>query len=159
IMKESFQPLQLGTALGAAKQYGCPMWICADLWGPDIGHWFTRISGFPGHSPQEFESALRMGYLMAPTHLFTENVDVLLHRMDNRFALTEFGEVWERFVKDYVPNHPLAWRHSQADADIAVIVSEDSNYGQNDRLYGNRELAAPQTSASLFAVWHLLSHG
>ncbi|WJH33816.1 hypothetical protein N6H14_28070 [Paenibacillus sp. CC-CFT747] len=79
IMKESFQALQLGTALGAAQQYGRDMWICADLWGPDIGHWFTRTSGFPGHSPEEFESALHMGYLMGPTHLFTENVDVLLH--------------------------------------------------------------------------------
>ncbi|MFC5653614.1 hypothetical protein ACFPYJ_31740 [Paenibacillus solisilvae] len=159
IMKESFQALQLGTALGAAKQYGRPMWICADLWGPDIGHWFTRISGFPGHSPEEFESALRMGYLMGPTHLFAENIDVLLHHRENRLVRTEFGEAWHRFVNDYVPRHPLVWRHDQASADIAVIHSEDSNYGQNARLYGNRELQVPESSKSIFPVWHLLSHG
>lgn len=159
VMKESFQALQLGTALGAAKQYGRPMWICADLWGPDIGHWFTRISGFPGHSPGEFESALRMGYLMAPTHLFAENVDVLLYRRDGGFVRTEFGEVWERFVRDFVPRHPLSWRHDEADADIAIIASDDSNYGQNSRLFGNRELEAPESSMSIFQIWHLLSHG
>lgn len=159
IMKESFQALQLGTALGAAKQYGRSMWICADLWGPDIGHWFTRASGFPGHSPEEFESALRMGYLMGPSRLFAENVDALLRYQGGQFRKTAFGEAWERFAKDYVPRHPLTWSHREANPDIVIIHSDDSNYGQHARLYGNRELEAPESSASPFAVWHLLSHG
>ncbi|MGG1514176.1 hypothetical protein ABE504_02105 [Paenibacillus oryzisoli] len=159
IMKESFQALQLGTALGAAKQYGRSMWICADLWGPDIGRWFTRTSGFPGHSPEEFESALRMGYLMGPSHLFVENVDVLLHHKGNSFAKTAYGDVWERFVKDFVPNHPLGWTHHEASPDIVLIHSEDSNYGQNARLYGNRELEPAESTKSIFAAWHLLSQG
>ncbi|MDD9268252.1 hypothetical protein ACFPES_14530 [Paenibacillus sp. GCM10023248] len=159
IMKESFQSLQLSTALGAAKQYGRSMWICADLWGPDIGPWFTRTSGFPGHSPAEYASALRMGYYMSPSHLFTENVDVLLSYDGSRFSQTEFGDVWEQFVKEFVPNHPLTWRHSDAAADIAVIHAEDSNYGQNARLFGNRNSASTEADSSIFAIWHLLSHG
>lgn len=159
IMKESFQSLQLSTALGAAKQYGRAMWICADLWGPDIGPWFTRTSGFPGHSPAEYESALRMGYYMSPSHLFTENVDALLSYDGIRFIKTEFGEIWEQFVKDFVPNHPLTWRHSDAEADIAVIHADDSNYGQNARLFGNRSSVSSQAGESIFDVWHLLSHG
>lgn len=159
IMKESFQSLQLSTALGAAKQYRRSMWICADLWGPDIGTWFTRTSGFPGHSPAEYESALRMGYYMAPSHLFTENVDALLAYDGSRFIKTEFGDVWEQFVKDFVPNHPLTWRHSDAAADIAVIHADDSNYGQNARLFGNRNSLSSEATQSIFEVWHLLSHG
>ncbi|MBB3126153.1 hypothetical protein FHS19_000807 [Paenibacillus rhizosphaerae] len=159
IMKESFQALQLGTALGAAKQYKRPMWICADLWGPDIGHWFTRLSGFPGHSPEEFASALRMGYLMAPTHLFAENVDALLHHRDHRFVRTEFGEVWEQFIREYVPTHPLDWSHADITPDTVLIHADDSNYGQNARLFGSRTGEAEESTKSVFAAWHLLSHG
>ncbi|WP_223830066.1 hypothetical protein [Paenibacillus arenilitoris] len=159
IMKESFQSLQLSTALGAARQYGRAMWICADLWGPDAGPWFTRTSGFPGHSPEEYASALRMGYYMGPTHLFTENIDVLLRYGDGRFRKTEFGDVWDEFARGFVPEHPLTWSHRDADPDIVFIHSDDSNYGQNARLFGNRGLAAPEATQSVFHVWHLLSHG
>lgn len=159
IMKESFQSLQLSTALGAAKQYGRGMWICADLWGPDAGSWFTRTPGFPGHSPEEYASALRMGYYMGPTHLFTENIDALLQNENGTFRKTEFGDVWDEFVRGFVPENPLSWTHLEADPDIVVIHSDDSNYGQNERLYGNRGLAAPAASQSVFHVWHLLSHG
>ncbi|MFC0210851.1 hypothetical protein ACFFK0_00050 [Paenibacillus chartarius] len=159
IMKESFQSLQLATALGAAKQYGRGLWICADLWGPDTGPWFTRFPGFPGHSPQEFESALRMGYLMGPTHLFAENIDVLMKHESSGFVKTEFGEVWTEFARSFVPAHPLAWSYRDAEADIAVIHSDDGNYGQNERLYGNREPAGGDRSDSVFHMWHLLSRG
>ncbi|ULL17137.1 hypothetical protein DVH26_23455 [Paenibacillus sp. H1-7] len=161
IMKESFQSLQLSTALGAAKQYGRSMWICADLWGPDTGAWFTRFPGFPGHSPEEFASALRMGYLMGPSHLFVENVDVLMKHTSGGFVTTEFGDVWQEFVRRFIPEHPLHWHHSQAEADIVVIHSDDSNYGQNKWLFGNRTMdtADVTLSESVFAIWHLLSRG
>lgn len=163
IMKESFQSLQLSTALGAAKQYGRGLWICADLWGPDTGRWFTRFPGFPGHSPEEFASALRMGYLMGPGYLFVENIDVLLRNTDTGFVKTEFGEVWQEFTRKFIPEHPLTWHHSQADPDIVIIHSDDSNYGQNERLFGNRNPvpseAPAATSESVFHLWHLLSRG
>lgn len=161
IMKESFQSLQMSTALGAAKQYGRALWICADLWGPDTGKWFTRFPGFPGHSPQEFESALKMGYFMGPSHLFVENIDVLLKHKPDGFIKTEFGEVWQQFVRKFMPEHPLTWHHSQANPDIAVIHSDDGNYGQNERLFGNRTLQTQDItpSQSVFHIWHLLSRG
>ncbi|OXM87975.1 hypothetical protein CF651_02435 [Paenibacillus rigui] len=161
VMKESFQSLQLATALGAAKQYGRSLWICADLWGPDTGTWFTRFPGFPGHSPEEFASALRMGYFMGPTHLFAENIDVLMQYTPSGFKQTEFGDVWMEFTKQFIPEHPLTWKHSEADPDIVVIHSDDSNYGQNERLFGNREPVTSETnhSESIFHIWHLLSRG
>ncbi|MDR6880606.1 hypothetical protein [Bacillus sp. 3255] len=161
IMKESFQSLQLSTALGAAKQYGRALWICADLWGPDTGPWFTRFPGFPGHSPQEFESALKLGYFMGPSHLFVENIDVLLEHGPKGFAKTEFGEVWQQFVRKFIPEHRLTWSHAEAAPHIAVIHSDDANYGQNERLFGNRLRNAQdiERSQSVFHIWHLLSRG
>lgn len=158
-MKESFQSLQLSTSLGAAKQYGREFWICADLWGPDAGNWFMRFQGFPGHSPEEFASALRMSYYMAPTRLFVENIDCLIHNTANGYRKTAYGEVWEEFVRKFVPENPLGWSHRDADPDIVVIHSDDSNYGQNERLFGNRTLTDVQASQSIFHIWHLLSHG
>ncbi|WP_100405512.1 hypothetical protein [Bacillus solitudinis] len=157
-MKESFQSLQLSTALGAAKQYGKDMWICVDLWGPDVGEWFIRTSGFPGHSPGEYASALRMSYLMRPSHLFTENIDVLLKYENATFSKTVFGEVWDEFVHKYIPENRLQWNHRQVNPDIVFIHSDDSNYGQNTRLFGNRQLVGWEKSQSIFHVWHLLSH-
>ena len=160
VMKESFQPLQLGTALGAAVQYDRELWICADLWGPDIGPWLTRAPGFPGHSPAEFASALRLAYLFAPTRLFVENIDVLVrHRGSGAFERTAHGEVWREFVRDFVPRHPLHWSHRDARADIALVHADDSDFGRGHRPFGNRDATAPATSRSVFAAWHALSHG
>ncbi|MFB9279768.1 hypothetical protein [Cohnella cellulosilytica] len=160
IMKESFHPLQLGTALGAAKQYDRALWICADLWGPDAGPWPTRLSGFPGHSPAEFASALRLGYHMGPSHLFVENIDGLLHTGEGRkLETTAFGEEWLRFAREYVPAHPLPYDHRQARATIAIVHSDDSNYGQNERPFGIRELPLPEHSRSIFHAWHLATQG
>lgn len=159
IMKESFQPLQLGTAIGAAKQYGRALWICADLWGPDVGSWFTRFPGFPGHSPEEFESALKLGYWMGPSHLFVENIDVLLRHSSAGFSKTEYGEIWEEFTGKFIAEHPLTWDHTEADPDIVIIHSDDSNYGQNARLFGNRNLNGGDYSQSVFHIWHLISRG
>ncbi|QJD81998.1 hypothetical protein [Cohnella herbarum] len=53
----------------------------------------------------------------------------------------------------------MEWSHSEANADIVFIYADDSNYGQNERLYGNRHLRAEDASLSVFQVWHLLSHG
>jgi len=160
VMKESFQPLQLSTALGAAQQYGRDLWICADLWGPDIGPWFTRAPGLPGHSPAEFASALRMAYLFAPTSLFVENMDVLV-RNDASAGIvkTVYGEVWDEFVRDFVPAHPLRWQFADAAADIVLIHAEDSDFGRHHQPFGNRQTTAPETAGSIFEAWNLLSHG
>ena len=141
-------------------QYGRDLWICADLWGPDIGPWFTRAPGFPGHSPAEFASALRLAYLFAPTALFVENLDVLIqHSVSGGFLLTEFGEVWQEFVREFVPANPLSWSFRDAAADIVLIHAEDSDFGRHEQPFGNRLATAPESARSVFEAWHLLSHG
>src|SRR5699024_6436203 len=90
--------------------------------------------------------------------LFTENIDVLLQYEKRQFRKTEFGEVWDEFVNGFVPENPLNWTHNEAEAAIAFIHSDDGNFGQNERLYGNRQLTTPDTTQSIFHVWHLLSH-
>jgi hypothetical protein len=163
-MKEEFQSLQLSSALGAAKQYGRKLGICVDLWGFDVGEWFTRIWGFPGHSPREFESALRMSYLMSPDMMFIENVDTLARHKDSGFQKTEFADIFEVFTKKFVKENPLPYHHSIALADIAIVRSDDSDlsvfgtFGEGG-LYGSKELKGDYKTQSVFRVFNLLSRG
>ncbi len=159
LLKEEFQSVQLATALGACRQYNRKLSICVDLWGQDVGAWFTRVWGFPGHSPREFQSALELAYLMSPDMMYVENIDILAHFKDSRFNQTEFGDVLERFVKDFVPAHRLTYSHRDARPDIALVRSDDSAWGMDDCLYGNTELSVTPSSASAFHVFHALSHG
>lgn len=165
VLKEEYQSLQLASALGAAVQYGRMFGICVDLWGSDAGPWFTRMWGFPGHSPEEFKNALQVAWHFAPDFLFVENVDPLARYSDhNGFALTEFGEIFREFIQDYVPNHPLPYRYSQAMADVALVRSDDALFDANGgfsghRMYGSHELDIDSSITSIFRAWHLLSHG
>ena len=164
VMKEEFQSIQLATALGASKQYKRKMGICVDLWGPDVGNWFTRLWGFPGHSPAEYKSALEMAYLMGPEFLFTENVDPLAVYRKEGFLKTEFGDVFECFIKKFVRNTPRNYNHSMVDPDIAIIRSDDTAWsehgGFNGRgLYGSMSVVGDFRAHSVFKIFHLLSRG
>lgn len=165
VLKEEFQSLQLATALGAAVQYKRKFGICVDLWGTDIGPWFTRKWGFPGHSPADFENALRMAWHYSPEFLFVENMDPLVRfSAESGFRKTEFGDIFERFIRDYVPAHPLGYSFRDAQPDIALVRSDDGIFQHTGTfagggLYGSDALGIDHTHSSIFKAWHLLSHG
>ncbi|QGQ94458.1 hypothetical protein EHS13_05845 [Paenibacillus psychroresistens] len=168
VLKEEFQSLQLSTALGAAKQYKRQMGICVDLWGPDVGSWFTRLWGFPGHSPREYQSALEMAYLMGPAMMFTENIDPLAVFQKNGFMKTEFGDIFEQFIKKFVPEHPRYYDHSMIEPDIVLIRSDDTDIALTPasgvasvggQLFGSADLPGNMMSQSAFQAFHLLSRG
>ena len=164
VLKEEFQSLQLASALGAAVQYKRDMGICVDLWGSDVGEWFTRVWGFPGHSPLEFENALRMAWHFSPAFMFVENMDPLfLYSKQKGFNKTEFGEIYAKFIHEYVPMNPLPYRFNQAQADIALVRSDDTLISDkggffNYSMYGSRELTYDFTHTSVFKAWRFLSH-
>lgn len=159
VLKEEFQSVQMSTAIGAAKQYGRKMGTCVDLWGQDVGAWFTRIWGFPGHSPAEFKSALELSYLMGPDFIFTENVDILARHAENGFIKTEFGEVFEEFVHKFIPGNPRFYDHRMADPDIVMIRSDDTEWGAEEHPYGNSSLTFDYKSKTPLKVFNILSRG
>jgi len=163
VMKEEFQSVQISTALGAAKQYKRKLGICVDLWGPDVGEWFTRIWGFPGHSPAEFKSALEFSYLLGPDMMFVENADPLGKFDGKKFKKTEFAYVYEEFLKKFVPKNRLEYTHRDITPDIVVIRTDDTNWNRhggfdNRGLFGSRHIYPDYKSNSTLDVFHLLSH-
>jgi hypothetical protein len=130
----------------------------------DVGEWFTRIWGFPGHSPLEFENALKMAWFFSPSFLFVENMDPLfLYSPGKGFAKTEFGEIYAKFIREFAPSNPLPYSFRQARADIALVRSDDTLISDKGgffgySMYGSRELKHNYKHESVFKAWHFLSH-
>lgn len=162
ILKEEYTCVQLAIAMGAAKQYGRKLGICVDLWGFDVGEWFTRLWGFPGHSPEEFRSALYASYYLAPEIAYVENCDVLLHNTANGFEFTEFGKIFRKFRED-TRGRSLPYTYRDVTCKIAVICadngifSERGTFGGGGLFGGKHKITSAHTE--LFRVMHVLSHG
>lgn len=162
ILKEEFCPLQLSVAMGAAKQYGRSFSICVDMWGFDVGNWFTRLWGFPAHSPAEFRSALELAWRLSPYMMFVENIDILARNTENGFRLTEFGNIFRSFINEYSSLDP-PYSFNDIDCDIAVIRSDDcyisksGNFGGSG-MFGSDCLRPDEKSNSFIDVMHILLH-
>ena len=143
LLKEEYQPLQIAVSLGAARQYGRKYSVCVDLWGFDVGNWFTRLWGFPGHSPEEFESALKLAWHLAPYMIFVENIDALGRHLREGFVMTEFGRIFQNFKNHYIPAHSPDYSWREAKCDIAVIHSDDSYISKSGNFDGNGSFGSP----------------
>lgn len=156
LLKESWTALHLAVAAGAALQYGRNLGVCVDLWGPDVGPWFTRLWSSPGHSPREFASILEFAGALAPSFLYVENMDSLCRSTGETLVDTEFGEVfrsWRRRTQgDPMPVcDPATLRPT-----IAVVYADrgDVAVGHPNPLHPGGE-----TGRSFFEAMHLLTHG
>ncbi len=129
-MKESPSNLQFAVAVGAALQYGTPLWSCIDLW---------HRQSFPGHSPEELRANLEFAYLAGVDLAYVESDPVLV----NRDALSAHGAVYTDFVKEYL-GRPREWHAADYKPEIGIIRFDDTYWGQNafwDRgLFGNPKL-------------------
>ncbi|MHB9033163.1 MAG: hypothetical protein ACYC6L_08960, partial [Anaerolineae bacterium] len=65
VLKENWSAAFAACALGAAKQYGTELWLTPDFW------WMYDI---PGHSAEQYRSALLLAYHMGADCIYTENL-------------------------------------------------------------------------------------
>lgn len=156
------QPFEFAVALGAVRQYQKKWMITADIWGTDVGKWFTRLWGLPGHSPREVENALKMSFYLAPDLLFVENCDGLMTCGKEGLRLTEFGEVYRDFIA-WAREQSLPYAAREFSPSTAVIRSEDGIFSTHGTFagngpYGSRVLKNDEKTNSFFAAMHMLSH-
>lgn len=161
-LKEEYQSIQFAIAMGACRQYGRKMGICVDLWGFDVGGWFTRLWGFPAHGVNEFYNALLFSYHLAPEFLFVENCDALLRNTQKEMTRTEFGETYARFLREF-RGKQLPYTHRDVRCRVAVIHADDGLFSKNGTFggrgcFGFGEFPVDERKASFFDVMHLLSH-
>lgn len=170
VLKESWSPVAIACALGAAVQYGTPLWITPDLWG---------LQGYPSHSPEEYRSALLLAYHLGADCIYTESlchpptpgapypVNSLAEVTEADYRLTAYGEVARWFAREYVPGHPRYLQHSQLRPRVVIIRQEDGCYGQRvigapwlpDRLFGSPDWHSTPATEAWLGIWHLLTRG
>jgi hypothetical protein len=166
-MKESIDPVYAAIAIGAARQYGTEFCAAPDLWGFGGNNWDLG-DHFPGHPPEELRTSLLFAYWIGSTRIFVENIRGLTERKTEngqaKYELTEYGKVYQWFVKEYVPAHPRPYTFKEFSSEVAILRFEDTDWGQTssrfaDNLYGAVNLhTSPETNA-WFKIWNLLTHG
>jgi len=164
VLKENWSPAYVACALGAALQYDTELWITPDLWG---------MGGYPGHSPDEYRSALLLAYHMGADCIYTENLAFeertnprggMVRMTEDDYELTEWGEVTKWFAKEYMPQNPREYDFRDIKPRVALVRQPDSCWGQSDSwlpnmLFGHKEWPSNETTEAWLKIWHLLSRG
>lgn len=142
ILKESFSPVAIACAMGAAIQYNSELWITPDLWG---------MNGYPSHSPEAYRSALLLAYHLGADCIYTENLAYdyknkgygsLVHFTDSGYIVTPHGKITKWFIHDYAPAHPRSYTFRELKPRVAIIRQPDACWGQDvswlpDTLFGH----------------------
>ncbi len=108
VLKESFNPLVLAIAMGAALQYDRQLWAVADLWGL-VSFWgslFTgAYEGAPAHSPDEYLSSLLLCYWMGLDAVYTEGLYNLIVPVHTTQA--EWDDLAANMIRHRGQSNPL----------------------------------------------------
>ena len=169
ICKEFYSPVSLAIGMGAAKQYGRPLWVDCDLWYWDL---------IPGHDADELRSNLLLAYWLGADRVYLEGAgynlkpsghagipfSLMTQPNADTYQLTAHGEVLRWFAKEYVPNRPRPWSFRDVRPRVAIIRFEDTCFGQRyttwpDSLYGSGALHSDADTEAWFALWNLLTAG
>ena len=163
-MKESIDPVYAAIAMGAARQYGREFCVTPDMWGFD----WTLNDHFPGHPPDELRASLLYAYWIGSTRIFVENIRGLIEKKSengvDRYESTDYGKVYQWFVKEYVPAHPRPYTFRDIRPEVGILRFDDSDWGQKDsrftdNLYGAVNLKTTPETSAWFQIWNLLTHG
>lgn len=168
-MKESIDPVYAAIAMGAARQYGTEFYVTPDNWHFTYNEALEYVHDHaPGHPPEEFRASLLYGYWIGATKIFVENIRYLIEKKSEngvvRYEPSEYGKVFEWFVKDYVPSHPRPYTFRDIHPKIAILRFDDSDWGQResrftDNLYGAVNLKTSPETQAWFQIWSILTHG
>ncbi len=157
--KENWSNIWAAIAMGAARQYGCELWACVDLW--------FRAT-YPGHSAAEMASNLLFAYRTGIDRVYVENSggkNFYTMQPDGSFILGEFGKYYKEIVDKYIAPCEREYSHLDFEPDIAIIRFDDTFWGQGknmpwkDMLFGNPEHKSSERSGEWLKAWHTITHG
>jgi len=170
VLKENNIPAYIASSLCACIQYNKPFFLTPDLWG--LGH-------YPGHTPEEYKSALLMAYHMGAEAIYTENLGydgagdgegqgglIKVDSLGQGYEKTAWGNVALWFRWEYAPENPRYYSYRDLIPKVAIIRQEDACWGQSDspgflekELYGIEGWHSSPTTEAWLEIWNLLSNG
>ena len=151
-LKENISNIAFSMAAGAALQYGLPLYNCIDNW-----YMLTN----PGHSADEMYHNLLFAYLAGVDCAYVESVLVMA---DDDGKLTEHGEQFRRFCKEY-KGKQRDYSIKDYRPEIGIIHYDDGFWGQwypvlfKKCLFGNPKIKPDFRSYELFRIFNILTHG
>jgi hypothetical protein len=168
VCKEFYSPVSLAVGMGAALQYGRPLWVDVDMW------YFALV---PGHPADEVRANLQLAYWMGADLAYLEGSGYnlipagkqgipfsLMTQVDaERYQLTPHGEMLKEFCTKYLPANPRPYTFRDVRPTMAIIRFDDTDVGQKswgaDRLYGTTRLKPDSDTAAWLGLWNVLTHG
>ncbi|MCX6360481.1 MAG: hypothetical protein NT029_11765 [Armatimonadetes bacterium] len=168
VCKEFYSPVSLAVGMGAALQYGRPLWVDVDMW------YFALV---PGHPADEVRANLQLAYWMGADLVYLEGSGYnlmpagkqgvpfsLMTQVDaERYQLTPHGEMLKEFCTKYLPANPRPYTFRDVRPTMAIIRFDDTDVGQKswgaDRLYGTTRLKPDRDTAAWLGLWNVLTHG
>jgi hypothetical protein len=155
LLKEDIYPVVLALALGAANQYDAELWFSPDYW---------LMDRFPGHTVEEYATALRLAHLAGVDNVYTEHSMGMLRTRGATYELTPYGAALRAFMEEYLPAHPREYTYRDFEPEVAIIRFPDSDWGQAscyywDTLYGAEDLPPTPETGEWMQVFNLLTGG
>lgn len=167
IMKENWNVPYIACAMGAALQYGKELWITPDFW------W---MNDYPGHTAEEYRSALLLAYHVGADAIYTETlayddpirnkrqIGSLIKMTADDWEVTELGRVAQWFRHEYVPAHPRRYSFRQVRPRVVIVRQPDACWGQAtswlpDTLFGHESWQSTPVTEGWLRIWHLLTRG
>jgi len=175
ILKETWGPLMLAAALGAARQYDRDLWVCVDEWWHD--QWL-------GHPMNRYRSALLMAYWIGASGIVTEGGDLFkrhnglaipesvpaspaeyIDLYTRNIVLSQQGSIVQKFANDYAPDNPRPYTFRDVRPTAAIIRFDDTCFDTRQRiasespgpLYGH--IPAEEVNAEWLTIWNYLTYG
>ncbi len=153
VLKETCGPIMLAAAVGAARQYGAPIWVDVDYW------WHNETIG---HSVERFRSALLLAYWSGADRIYVEGGAAYAN---GHPVGREIETAYKEFLHGYVPSHPRPYSWRDFNPRIGIVRFDDSCFDERQKylgefpgpLYGHVP-AGPENTEWL-NIWSLLSHG
>ena len=151
-LKENISDVTFAIAAGAAMQYDLPLSNCIDNW-----YMLTN----PGHSADEMYHNLLFAYLAGVDSAYVESVLVMA---DDEGKLTEYGEQFKRFCREY-KGKDRGYSLRDYRPEIGIVRYDDGFWGQwypilfKKCLFGNPKIKPDFRSREVFKVFNILTHG
>jgi hypothetical protein len=151
LLAVNYPAVAYAACVGAAMQYGTPLWAVLDFWSTDA-FWGQQGAFAPGFSPQTYQSFLQLAYWLGFDATYTEGLHNLIwlrqlspserqalmdHPLGHRspgeggfligksYALNAYGKIHRWFTRHWLPGQDRPYTFRDLRPRVAIVRMPD----------------------------------